>query len=195
MMNQNNDIIRKVFVIVGVCLLVIAMLFFGVWQWNIHTSEKRLKEYVSVIHELIPEPQGAVIEERRDNVMSTLSINGTDFVGLLEVPKYDSVLPICANWGNASKYPCRFSGSVYDRTMQIGATTQSGQYDFYRDISVGDSVSFIDMEGNGYSYKVIDICYKKAINKDTLKHNEASLTIFVKNIYAFEYIIIYCDVM
>lgn len=194
-MMSNNNGIRKILTIIGSCLFVASIILLVVWQWNIHTSEKKTNEYVSVIQELIPEPQGAVLEERSDNMMATLSVDGTDFVGLLELPEYETILPVCADWGKISKYPCRFRGSVYDRTMQIGGTSQKGQYDFYRDISVGDSVLFTDMEGNCFSYKVSDIRYEKHADQSALQRKEAAMTLFVKNVYAFEYIIISCDAL
>lgn len=195
MMSRKNDVIRKVLMIIGGCLLAAAFVILAAWQWNIHASEQKAKEYVSAIRELIPEPQGAVPEERRDNTMATLSVDGTDFVGILEFPQFNSVLPVCAEWGSPEKHPCRFSGSVYDRTMQIGGTSQKGQYNFYRDVSVGDRVFFTDMEGNRFSYTVTDIRYEKNADQSTLQRKDADLTLFIKNVYAFEYILIYCDVL
>ena len=77
--------------------------------------------------------------------------------------------------------------------MQIGGTSQKGQYDFYRDISVGDSLFFTDMEGNRYSYEVKDIRYEDDADQSTLDFEEASLTLFIKNVYAFEYIVVNCQ--
>lgn len=195
MMRKNNDVIGKILIIIGSGLLLASIVLLFVWQWNIYVSEKKANEYVSIIREIIPKSQGAVLEERRDNTMATLLLDGTDFVGILELPQCESTLPVCADWGKTSKYPCRFNGSIYDQTMQIGATSQKGQYDFYRNISVGDNVFFTDMEGNRYSYTVTDIRYEKNADQHALQRKEASLTLFIKNIYAFEYIIIYCDVL
>ena len=193
MMRRKNDIIRKALLIAGMCLLLGAMILFVLWQWNINTSAQKTNEYVNIIQQIIPESEGATLEERRDNEMATLSIDGIDFVGLLEFPQYGSVLPVRDDWGKPSKYPCRFSGSVYDRTMQIGGTSQKGQYDFYLDISVGDSLFFTDMEGNRYSYEVKDISYEENADLSTLDCEESSLTLFIKNVYAFEYIVVNCQ--
>ena len=181
MKNQINGRMHKICILAGVCLLVVAIGVLIFWQWSIHTSAEKAEYYVNTLRTLIPEPQGAVPEERRDNTMSTLSMDGIDFVGLLEIPRYGSVLPVCADWGNTSQYPCRFSGSIYDGSIKIGATTQKGQYDFYREISVGDRVYFTDLTGNRYGYAVTDLRYEKHADQAALERNVASLTLFIKN--------------
>ena len=185
--------INQLCILVGICLLVAAALVLISWQWGVYKSQQEAVKYVQTIHTLIPEPQGAALEERRDNTMSVLSIKGTNFVGILEMPKFGSSLPVCADWGAVSKYPCRLSGSVYDRTIQIGITSQKGQYDFYREISVGDFIFFTDMEGNCFSYEIADIRYEKHADQTALQREDAALTLFIKNIYSFEYIIIFCN--
>ena len=186
--------IQRICILVGACLLIGAIGTLAFWGWNMNSSEKRAQSYVNTLWEILPEPQDAVPEERRDNTMSVLSVDGTDFVGIVEFPRYESVLPVCADWGKTSQYPCRFSGSIYDGTMQIGATTQKGQYDFYRDLSVGDTVIYTDMEGNRYSFMITSLHYENHADHKALQQKEAPLTLFVKNIYSFEYLIVFCDV-
>lgn len=193
-MKKNVFRIQTICIFVGACLLFGALVTFALWRWNINSSEERAQYYVSTLREIIPEPQNAVLEQRRDNTMSVLPVEGVDFVGIVELPRYESALPVCADWGKASEYPCRFSGSIYDGTMQIGATTQKGQYDFYRELSVGDTVVYTDAEGNRYNFSITSLRYEKHIDQAALRQKEAPLTLFIKNIYSFEYLIVFCDV-
>ena len=190
---KKKHFIPKMCAIVGGLMLASALATLLYWQWNINHSQKQASVYVETLRTLMPQTQNAVPEERRDNTMSVLPVDGVDFVGIVELPRYGSILPVCGNWGRTSQYPCRFSGSIYDGSMRIGATTQKGQYPFYREISVGDSVVFTDVEGNRYTFQVAAMRYEKHIDQAVLQRQEAALTLFVKNIYSFEYLIIFCE--
>ena len=193
MKREGLQLIQRICVFVGIGLLAAAILTLALWRWNVYDSEKQAERYVSTLQSLIPPPRDAALEERRDNHMAVLSIDGTDFVGILEMPRYQSALPICAEWGKSSKYPCRFSGSVYDGTIQIGATTQKGQYDFYRELALEDHIVYTDMEGNRYTYTVKGMRYEKHVDQKALQREDADLTLFIKNIYSFEYLIVFCE--
>ena len=195
MKKQSNRMVSRLCMWAGVFLIAAGAFVLISWQGGIRSSEEKAKEYVEIIRSLIPEAQGAVPEERTNNAMPALSLEGTDFIGILEMPRYGSVLPVCADWGQPSRYPCRFDGSVYNGTMQIGATSQKGQYDFYREISVGDTIFFTDMEGNRYAYSVTDLRYEKHADQAALRRRDADLTLFIKNMYSFEYIIVFCGVL
>ena len=194
MKNRDRNDFQRFCILAGVGLLVASVVLFFVWQCGIWTSAQKAADCVQILRMLMPEPQGAYLEERTDNSMPVLSLDGTDYVGVLELPTHSSSLPVCANWGYSSKQPCRFSGSIYDGTMQIGGTSQKGQYEFYREISVGDAVYFTDMTGHRYTYAVKDIRNEKHANQAALASVDATLVLFIKNIYAFEYVIVFCDV-
>ena len=186
--------VRNVCVAAGIVLLAAALVTLAIWRWQIDFSEKQAARYVQTLQTLLPAPQDAVPEERRDNTMAVLAVDGADFVGIIEMPRYGSVLPIGADWEQAAKYPCRFDGSVYNGTMQIGATTQKGQYDFYRELSLGDTVVCTDMEGNRYTFRITALRYVEHIDSAALGCEEAALVLFIKNIYAFEYLTVFCEV-
>jgi len=195
MKDRKRSGFRRLCLLAGIGLLIAAAVLLVSWQRGIYTSAKRAEAYVQTIRTLIPEPQGAVLAERGSNAMPVLSVEGTDFVGILELPGHGSALPVCADWGQPSRYPCCFRGSIYDGSMQIGGTSQKGQYDFYREISAGDVVFFTDMTGNRYAYEVKEIHYEKRADQDALEREDAALTLFTKNVYAFEYVVIFCDAL
>lgn len=192
---KNKHIIKRLCVMTGIGLFVAAALTMLLWQWQIRSSAQEAQGYVQTLQSLIPTIRGAVPEERSDNTMPVLSVENTDFVGILEMPRYGVSLPVCADGGRISRYPCHLSGSVYNKTMQIGGTSQQGQFDFYREISVGDTLYFTDMEGNRFAYRVADVRYEDHADQSGLQRREAALKLIIKNVYSFEYIIIFCDTM
>ena len=194
MKNQSSNFFRRLCVVAGVGLLASAFILGLLWYNEIRTSEKQSTATVQILRMLMPEPQGALLAERADNSMPVISLDGTDYVGILELPAHGSALPVCADWGRTTKHPCRFDGSIYNGTIQIGGTSQKGQYDFYREISVGDSVYFTDMTGNRYAYAVKDIRYETHADQSALNREKTQLVLFIKNIYAFEYVILFCDI-
>ena len=194
MKQQRNELFRKLCFRAGIVLLTAACATLLLWQWGIRHSRQQAEAYVASLRTLMPEPRSAFPEPQSNPEMPVLSLDGTDFVGILEIPRCGSVLPVGAEWGKLAKYPCRLSGSIYDGSLQIGGSSQQGQYHFYREISVGDGVFFTDAAGNRYSYTVTDIRYEQHADQAALQRNDAALTLFIKNIYAFEYIIVFCDV-
>ena len=177
----------------GIGLLLAAAVMMVIWFRDIYAAQQRAAASVDTLRTLMPDPQGAILEERRDNTMPVLSLDGTDYIGILEMPAHGSELAVCAEWRKPSGCPCRFSGSVYDRSLQIGGTSRQGQYDFFREISVGDALFFTDMTGNRYAYTVKDICYEQHADEAALSSHDVALTLFIKNVYAFEYILVFCD--
>lgn len=194
MKQQKKPDLQRICILAGIVLLTAAGAMMIFWQWKIHAYKRQSQEYVHTLRTLIPEPQSAVLEERKDNSMSALSLDGTDFIGILELPLYNSALPVCGDWGDPSPYPHCLNGSIYDGSLLIGGTSQAGQYDFYRDISVGDLLYFTDMEGNRYTLTVTNLRYEKHADQTTLQRYDAPLTLFIKNIYAFEYLIVFCNI-
>lgn len=191
-MNKKRISLRSILLGAGTALIVASVLMIVFWQFSNNQSMEKMEEYISVIHSTIPEAEHMPVEEKSNNSMPVLSIDGEDFAGVLEFPSYNARYPIGALWRNNGRYPCIYSGSVYDRSITIGTSNKKGQLDFVKEICVGDTVYFTDMTADKFSYEVTDIRYSDLSFEDSIDLREDDLTVFVRNIYAFEYIIIHC---
>ena len=186
---------RSICLIVGIVLILLSMSLLIFWQSRIKRNAEALSVYVQTLEELIPEVQSAVVEPRVNNAMPSLNVYGNNFIAILELPANDASLPVGASWSDMDAYPCLYTGSAYDGSLIVGTSNQKGQFDFVKEISVGNAVYVTDMTGNQFSYKVTDIQYCDHADNQTLSSESDDLTIFVKNIYAFEYIIIRCSAL
>ena len=61
----------------GIALLAAAAVLLISWQWGIRTWDEKTDAYVHTIRTIIPEPQGAVLEDRSDDTMPALALRGT----------------------------------------------------------------------------------------------------------------------
>lgn len=186
---------RSICLIIGIVLILLSMSLLIFWQSGIKRNAEALSVYVQTLEELIPEVQSAVVEPRVNNAMPSLNVYGNNFIAILELPANDASLPVGALWSVMDAYPCLYTGSAYDGSLIVGTSNQKGQFDFVKEISVGNAVYVTDMTGNQFSYKVTDIQYCDHADNQTLSSDSDDLTIFVKNIYAFEYIIIRCSAL
>ena len=184
--------LQRTFVIVGGGLIILSLALLIYWYGSASLFAAKCEEYVSHIQKVLPAEKPAAPQQGKDNVMPVLSVDGIDFMSLLEFPSNNRILPVANQWGNVMEYPCRFAGSVHESALVIGATDRKGQCDFVASISVGDTVFVTDMMGNRYSYLVADILHTDNVHRDLLMNTDAPLTVFVKNTLSDEYILIRC---
>ncbi len=185
--------LHQICITCGCLMLASAMLLMVVWQISLHVTTEKARRDTETILQLIPEPQSAVPESRSNNTMASLAVDGTDYIGLLSFPMFDSILPVRAEWNKGLPAPCWYDGSVYDGSLIIGTSNQKGQYTFCQEINVRDVLYFTDMTGNRYTYEVTDVRYREHADDQILRNTEADLTLFIKNMYALEYVILYCN--
>ena len=189
---KNRGKIFRIMMFLGFILIVLSICIFVGWHISINKNAENLKEYISMISSVMPEKQNVVLEEKSDKSMPVFSAKGKDFIGLIEFVANGRKFPICADFDNIEAYPCRKKGSIYDASIIIGATDFSGQIDFIDKIFVSDKITFTDMLGDCYSYKVVDIRYSDNANLEHLNKKDYDLTLFIKKTYSSEYVIISC---
>lgn len=147
------------------------------------------------VQAMMPPAVNCVPEERGNNTMASMQIDGVNVVGVLEFPQYGRSLPVVSEWDTArvSSVPSRFTGSIYDSSLIIGAVDSQNQIPFAGSLEVGTEVVLTDMEGGRYTYRVSAIHHAKHATLEKLQEGDYDLTIFVKDSENAQYLLIRCN--
>ena len=187
--------ITAILLILGILLILASAL----WVIGSVISQSRAEEnreaILTQLRSLMPEPRRGAPDGRSEPSLPRLSVEGTDFVGILEVTRFDTDLPVGASWDvdAAEKYPCCYWGNPYEGSLMIGGSDGDGQFDFMNQITEGDSVFFTDVTGLRFFYQVSEIHVSDGVSFDVLSALDADLIFFARNTYSLDYTVVCCE--
>ena len=183
--------IRKLFFVFGLLCIFSSFILCLYFYINIHLSIQENEKNVHELYNRMPSIENGILLDDSDE-MPMVEINQENFVGIIEIPRFNRILPVGGIWNkNLLKYPLVYKGSIYDRSLIIGGSDSKKQFDFMTQINEKDKVFFIDMKGKRFSYEIEKIEITKDISN--LNSSEYDLIIFVKNTYSFDYTILKCN--
>ena len=182
-------------VVLGLALMLSSLAIWAVSAVSAEQANKNARVILEQAIVMMPQATDQVPEERGNNAMAAMEIDGVNIAGVLEVEKYGAELPLAASWdkGLVSSMPCRFTGSIYDSSLIIGAVDSEGQFSFASQMNVNDTIVLTDMEGGRYTYRVETIQHAKHATRNKLQQGDYALTIFVKDSRNSQYLLIRCN--
>lgn len=141
---------------IAALLIVAAIAFIGYSYYEISTGTRHADRIVETLKGIIPNlgvDTGTSTGMGRDP-LPLLEIDGLDIVGVIEVPSIDIMAPVLAKGQEEKGFAVLSDGSpVKGSFMLIG-----GRNDIFRslkDAQPGDKVSFTDIDGVRYNYRVL----------------------------------------
>ncbi len=189
---KNKKIISIISITLGAILVIasIGLLVYSMRGYEIDTNNAIVQ-----IEKLLPKITQSVPQEKGNNTMSSMEIDGESYVALLEMDMYKFKMPVRSVWDEKAveAVPCRYSGSIYNNTLVIAATDAEGQMDFVNSVNTGDRLTVTDMRGEQFSYKVVKVENSNTATAEELNTDEFDLTIFVEYSGPTDYLFIRCD--
>jgi sortase (surface protein transpeptidase) len=178
----------------GLLLLLCSLGLFLFEQISAHMAQNATADMVARLEQILPPRSTGVMDTYSSMQMPAMEVDGADVIGLLDIPAHDVALPIGAAWETKTRtsFPRRFSGTVYDGSLIIGGYDQKGQFDCLKKLDVGDAVSVTDMTGAEFTYVVQQIERKSSVQAEVLADESSELTLFARNAYSMEYIVVRC---
>ena len=174
--------VSDMLIICGILLMLAAVgMVFHHTQREEQVSEKTevvVAELVELIQERAPVPQADPTTENVNGVsyetsysevlpdyvlnpempMPTEAVDGYDYVAVMRVPALDLELPIIRGWDytKLQESPCSYRGSVYTRNFVVCAHNYDCHFGRIYMLVPGDEVTLTDMNGNVFTYEVVE---------------------------------------
>lgn len=123
------------------------------------------------------------------------TIENSKYIGVLYLPTLNLTLPVIDTCDNSSlrKAPCRYSGTPYKRNMIIAAHNYTIHFAKIGQLKYEDEVSFKDLDGNVFKYKVREIETIKENDVEGMKSGHCDLTLFTCNYSGRARVTIRCE--
>lgn len=186
--------IGKVCFVLGCLLVVGSLALFLFVRVGADRAQSRNAEIVQTIRALLPPAQPGVMDTYSNMAMPALEIAGEDYVALVDIPALGLTLPVADTWHKHKVLsgPRRFEGTVYDGSLIVGGTDQPGQFSGFAYLEPGCSVTVTDMTGAEFAYVIQRIDRSSSVSEAVLTADDAQLTLFVRNAYGLDYILLRC---
>ena len=107
-------------------------------------------------------------------------IDGYDYVGIVRIPKLNLSLPIINEWDELSlkKAPCRYAGSAYTGNLILCAHNYNQHFGRLQTLKLDDVIQLEDMDGNLFSYQIIQFVNLEKHQVSEMLDGEWDLTLF-----------------
>lgn len=172
---------------IGVLLILSAFLL---TVYNIWESKKAEEASGRILGQLKDEIDGQKDSEKEsenplyklypDMEMPVIEIDGTNYIGILEIPFLNLQLPVASEWNypNLRSSPCRYKGSAYQDNMIIAGHNYNQHFGGLKNLKIGEAVCFTDLDGNRFEFKVADIESIPGTAVEDMEAGEWDMTLF-----------------
>lgn len=208
----------NVFIIIGLLLIAAALLLTGYNVWDSHRAGQVTYEALEQLTPLINDdpvpvegriavessaPVTSLIDEieypdyilNPEMEMPTADIDGNDYIGILSIPVMELELPILSDWDYSKLKisPCRYTGSAYLDNMVICAHNYDIHFGYLKYLSYGDTITFTDVDGNVFKYKVIEVLTLQPTAIEEMITGDWDLTLFTCTIGGATRVTVRCE--
>ena len=202
----------KICTAIGVLLLAAALLLTAYNLWSDVMADviagKVLERLASDMEENVDtSPSVPIYDEESEDVyipdyilnpamaMPEDQIDGQTYIGVLEIQALSLSLPVISAWSypNLKIAPCRYAGSVYLDNMVIAAHNYQSHFGKLETLSHDDNVSFTDVDGNVFAYKVVEIETLSPYAIEEMTIGDWDLTLFTCTLGGQSRVAVRCD--
>lgn len=170
-MTNKREICGTFFIVLGIILIAVCctlLLYNAKEDLDAeHAVMKQLPALQKAIEEHIghsldaaePDVDPVDVPHEHREAMTVVEVDDYGYIGYLSFPSLELELPVMDQLDKArlKLAPCLFYGSLYTDDLVIAAHNYQSSFGQMKNISIGDTILFTDMDGVVHTYTVEDI--------------------------------------
>lgn len=191
------------FVILGAVLILSALLLFlRNWKENEEAGDHVEQVMQAITDNMVENPPETTSSDIEETVipeipaeMTTMSIDGYDYIGYLEILSLDLKLPVMSDWDydRMKIAPCRQFGSIRTDDLVIAGHNYRTHFGALSGLNVGDHILFTDMDGMAWRYTVSETTTLQPTDVDAVQNSGYDLVLYTCTPGGASRVVIYCD--
>ncbi len=182
----------KIFILIGIFLITVSSIFI---VKDIIIEYNAGKKSDEILEEINNNTDDIVIDKTKE--MSTININGYDYIGTISIPAINIDLPVLDTWdyNRLNIAPCLYYGSIYTNNMIICGHSYKKHFKYLSNLKQGDYVIFTDVLNNKYVYEVEETLILSKTSVDEMINNDFDLTLYTCTSDGINRITIRCNMI
>lgn len=178
----------------GIALVLAALSLFMLNRYEDYKAGDASDEALHKIVEQIPNEIPADYDPY-DMKMTEVKIGDYYYIGYIEFPSAGLKLPVMSEWDytRLDIAPCRYSGTTKSHDLVIAGHNFTRHFGILSRSSVGDIVTFTDMDGVTTVYKIVAIDILQPTAVEDMVSGEYDLTLFTCTYGGKSRITVRCD--
>lgn len=127
--------------------------------------------------------------------LSVVEIDGYGYIGYISIPKFELELPIMSDWDykRLKLAPCRQFGSTKTDDLVIVAHNYKRHFAYLSALTEGDTVTFVDMDGEVNSYAVTKVKTLAPTAVDEVQNSGHDLVLYTCTYGGKTRVVVFCD--
>ena len=174
--------------IMAIIILSIPLTLFIYLNIAININKIKNERIITKFNDFFSEQTLEVVDDNKF-YFSNIEINGTDYIGVINITRYNLLLPVeskCNNYFPNIKAACNYSKD----SLVILGTNLSNSFSNFKSYNMEDEITFTNTLGKTFQYKIEKI--KRINSLDNLSGHNDDLIIVIKNYYDMEYVLLLC---
>ena len=168
-----------------VCIILGIVLVFGALSLFLY-NQMEAREAEESVEQILPQVEKAIeqnienIPDPYDPTMSTVEIDGYNYIGYLTIPDLGLKLPIMEEWDytRLKIAPCRYFGSMKTDDLVLAAHNYLWHFGKLSRLGIGAEMIFTDMDGVSKRYTVEEVYVATPYSVEEVTDGEYDLTLF-----------------